>query len=158
MGHALELMLYDDNTASQTFELYGPKEYSMAEVAEMVDREIFTKRRHINVPRQILEPATRLLNRLLWWPLLSAEQVQMEHVDQVIDYKAKTFKDLGIEPGDISKFTYQYVVRFYPIPKAYAPTTLILLAARIPQRCVLRPAASEREGEERGEEVPARSG
>lgn len=104
-------MLYDDSTASQTFELYGPKEYSMEEIAEMVDREIFTKRRHINVPRQILEPATRLLNRLLWWPILSAEQVQMEHVDQVIDYKAKTFKDLGIEPGDISKFTYQYVVR-----------------------------------------------
>lgn len=110
VGHALELMLYDDNTASQTYELYGPKEYSMAEIADMVDKEIFTKRRHVNVPRQILEPAAKLLNRLLWWPILSAEQVQMEHIDQVIDYKAKTFKDLGIEPGDISKFTYQYVV------------------------------------------------
>lgn len=76
----------------------------------MVDREIFTKRRHINVPRQILEPAARILNKLLWWPMLSAEQIQMEHIDQVIDEKAKTFKDLGIEPGEISKFTYQYVV------------------------------------------------
>lgn len=132
VGHALELMLYDDSTASQTFELYGPKEYSMEEIAEMVDKEIFTKRRHVNVPRQILEPATRLLNRLLWWPVLSAEQVQMEHIDQVIDYKAKTFKDLGIEPGDISKFTYQYVVCFYPLPMAHAPGKLILPAARIP--------------------------
>lgn len=108
-------MLYDDNTASQTYELYGPKEYSMAEIADMVDKEIFTKRRHLNVPRQILEPAAKVLNRLLWWPMLSAEQVQMEHIDQVIDYKAKTFKDLGIEPGDISKFTYQYVVRPHPL-------------------------------------------
>lgn len=115
VGHALELMLYDDNTASQTYELYGPKEYSMAEIADMVDKEIFTKRRHVNVPRQILEPAAKLLNRLLWWPILSAEQVQMEHIDQVIDYKAKTFKDLGIEPGDISKFTYQYVVCPHPL-------------------------------------------
>lgn len=105
-------MLYDDTTASQTYELYGPKQYSTAEIAEMVDKEIFTKRRHINVPRQILEPAARILNKLLWWPMLSAEQIQMEHIDQVIDEKAKTFKDLGIEPGEISKFTYQYVVSF----------------------------------------------
>lgn len=110
VGHALELMLYDDTTASQTYELYGPKQYSTAEIAEMVDKEIFTKRRHINVPRQVLEPAARILNKLLWWPMLSAEQIQMEHIDQVIDEKAKTFKDLGIEPGEISKFTYQYVV------------------------------------------------
>lgn len=103
-------MLYDDSTASQTYELYGPKQHSMAEIAEMVDKEIFTKRRHINVPRQILEPAAVLLNKLLWWPMLSKEQIEMEHVDQVIDHNAKTFKDLGIEPGDISKFTYQYVV------------------------------------------------
>lgn len=158
VGHALELMLYDDSTASQTFELYGPKEYSMEEIAEMVDKEIFTKRRHINVPQRILEPAARLINRLLWWPVLSAEQVQMEHIDQVIDEKARTFKDLGIEPGEISKFTYQYVVCFYPFPKAPAPVTLIRSAARIPQWYVLRSTASERERKERREEIPARPG
>lgn len=89
----------------------------------MVDREIFNRRRHINLPRGILEPAAKLLNRVLWWPMLSAEQVQMEHIDQVIDEKAKTFKDLGIDPGDISKFTYHYVQgfrsgAFYDLPPA----------------------------------------
>ncbi|PSR90856.1 NAD dependent epimerase/dehydratase [Coniella lustricola] len=123
VGHALELMLYDDTTAGQTYELYGPKEYSTADIAEMVDKEIFAKRRHINVPRQILEPVAKLLNKVLWWPMLSAEQVQMEHIDQVIDPHAKTFKDLGIEPGDISKFTYHYVQgfrsgAFYDLPPA----------------------------------------
>lgn len=116
-------MLYDDTTASQTFELYGPKQYSTAEICELVDKEIFSQRRHINVPRAILEPVSKLLNQVLWWPWLSAEQVQMEHVDQVIDEKAKTFKDLGIEPGDISKFTYHYVQgfrsgAFYDLPPA----------------------------------------
>lgn len=116
-------MLYDDNTAAQTYELYGPKEYSTADIAEMVDKEIFAKRRHINVPRQILEPVAKLLNKVLWWPMLSAEQIQMEQIDQVIDPKAKTFKDLGIEPGDISKFTYHYVQgfrsgAFYDLPPA----------------------------------------
>ncbi|KUI59463.1 hypothetical protein VP1G_06711 [Cytospora mali] len=123
VGHALELMLYDDTTAAQTFELYGPKNYSTAEICELVDREIFSKRRHINVPRAILEPVAKVINQVLWWPWMSAEQVQMEHVDQVIDEKAKTFKDLGIEPGDISKFTYHYVQgfrsgAFYDLPPA----------------------------------------
>lgn len=143
VGHALELMLYDDNTAAQTYELYGPKEYSMAEIAEMVDREIFTKRRHINVPRQILEPAAKLLNQVLWWPMLSAEQVQMEHIDQMIDEKAKTFKDFGIEPGEISKFTYQYVVSFTSSPHNGCIKRTEPLEARIPQWCFLRSAASE---------------
>ncbi len=112
VGHALELMLYDDNTAGQTFELYGPKNYSTEEIAEMVDREIYKKRRHLNVPKAILEPAAGLLNRLLWWPILSAEDVQKEFIDQKIDETAKTFADLGITPGDISNYTYHYLVRF----------------------------------------------
>lgn len=130
-------MLYDDTTASQTYELYGPKQYSTAEIADMVDKEIFTKRRHINVPRQILEPAAKILNKLLWWPILSAEQIQMEHIDQVIDEKAKTFKDLGIEPGEISKFTYQYVVSPNRHCEAQALSNTDSLAARIPQWCIL---------------------
>ncbi|GAW24766.1 hypothetical protein ANO14919_143590 [Xylariales sp. No.14919] len=109
VGHALELMLYDDNTAGQTFELYGPKNYSTAEIAELVDREIFKKRRHINVPKAILEPATRLINRLIWWPVLCAEDVQKEFIDQKIDETAKTFADLGITPGEISDYTFQYL-------------------------------------------------
>jgi hypothetical protein len=151
-------MLYDDNTAAQTFELYGPKQYSTAQIAELVDREIFSRRRHINVPRQLLEPAAKLLNQVLWWPWMSAEQIQMEHVDQVIDEKAKTFKDLGIDPGDISKFTYHYVVSpLHLVAQASRVVRCILIpiTARLPQRRVLRPAASEREGEERGEKVPS---
>ncbi|KAJ8105401.1 hypothetical protein ONZ43_g7440 [Nemania bipapillata] len=111
VGHALELMLYDDTTAGQTFELYGPKNYSTAEIAEMVDREIYKKRRHINVPKAILEPVTGLLNRLLWWPILSAEDVQREFIDQKIDETAKTFADLGITPGDIRNYTYHYLLK-----------------------------------------------
>jgi len=107
-------MLYDDKTASQTFELYGPKNYSTAEIAELVDREIFKRRRHINLPKSILKPAAGLLNRLLWWDIMSADEVEREFHDQVIDETAKTFKDLGIEPTDISKWTYHYLVRPFP--------------------------------------------
>lgn len=110
VGTALERMLYDDNTASQTFELYGPKQYSTAEIAEIVDREIVKHRRHINVPKVLLKPAAYYLNKFLWWPTLSADQIEREFIDQTIDPTAKTFKDLDIEPAELSSLTYMYLV------------------------------------------------
>ena len=103
-------MLQDDNTASQTFELYGPKNYSTAEIAQLVDKEIIKHRRHINVPKPVLKPAANILNKLLWWPVLSADEVEREFIDQKIDSKAKTFRDLGIEPAEISNLTFHYLV------------------------------------------------
>ena len=110
VGQALEAMLYDDNTAGQTYELYGPKEYSTAEIAKLVDREIYKKRTHINLPKAILKPLAAVLNRVLWWPVLSAEDVDREFLDQKIDETAKTFADLGITPGDLKDHTYHYLV------------------------------------------------
>ncbi|KAM4062259.1 nmrA-like family protein [Hirsutella rhossiliensis] len=123
VGAALEKMLYDESTVGQTFELYGPKEYSMAQIAAMVDKEIFKKRRHLNVPKTLLKPIAGLLNRVLWWHTLSADEVEREFMDQVIDRDAKTLKDLGIEPGDIAQFTYHYLQGFrssnyYDLPPA----------------------------------------
>lgn len=116
VGHALEIMLLDDSTTSGTYELYGPKNYSMAEIAELADKEIIKHRRHINVPKRILRPIAKALNQLLWWPTMSADEVEREFIDQIIDPSAKTFKDLGIEPAEISDLTYQYLVQRVPIP------------------------------------------
>lgn len=110
VGKALEQMLYDDNTASQTYELYGPKNYSTAEIAALVDREIVKHRRHINVPKPILKPLAKVLNQALWWPVMSADEVEREFIDQSIDPKAKTFRDLGIEPAELENLTYHYLV------------------------------------------------
>ena len=113
-GQALEVMLHDDSTASQTYELYGPKNYSMAEIAELVDKEIVKQRRHINVPKRIMKPMADLLNRVLWWKTMSGDEVEREFIDQKIDPKAKTFKDLGIEPAELSSLTFHYLVRIIP--------------------------------------------
>ncbi|KAH7350067.1 NADH-ubiquinone oxidoreductase 40 kDa subunit [Plectosphaerella cucumerina] len=123
VGHALELMLYDDSTAGQTYELNGPKEYAMYEIAAMVDREIFKERKHFNIPKIAFKPLATLINRFLWWDITSADEIEREFHDQVYDESAKTFKDLGIEPGDISKFTYHYLQgfrssSFYDLPPA----------------------------------------
>lgn len=110
VGAALEQMLYDDSTAGETFELYGPKQYTMAQISQLVDKEIIKHRRHVNVPRQIMGPLSEALNKLIWFSTTSKDAVVREFLDQVIDKKAKTFKDLDIEPGDIANFTFSYLV------------------------------------------------
>lgn len=113
----------DDNTASQTFELFGPKNYSTAEIAELVDKEIHKHRRHVNVPKPILKPAATILNKALWWPVLSGDEVEREFIDQRIDPTAKTFKDLGIEPAELANLTFHYLVSSF-IFNSYYLTSL----------------------------------
>jgi NADH dehydrogenase (ubiquinone) 1 alpha subcomplex subunit 9 len=103
-------MLLDDSTAEQTYELFGPKNYSTEEIAELVDKEIIKHRRHINLPKRILKPVAGLLNQALWWPVLSADEVEREFIDQKIDPTAKTFNDLGIEPAELASLTFHYLV------------------------------------------------
>ena len=107
-------MCQDDTTASQTYELYGPTNYSTAEIAELVDREIVKKRRHINVPKFVMKPTSQVLNKVLWWNTFSGDVVEREFIDQVIDPSAKTYKDLGIEPADLKDLTFHYLVSCWP--------------------------------------------
>ncbi|KAF2470315.1 NADH-ubiquinone oxidoreductase-like protein 40 kDa subunit [Lindgomyces ingoldianus] len=109
VGMALEKMLHDDTTAAETYELYGPTDYSMAEISELVDKEIMKHRRHVNIPPRIMKPAARYLNKYLWWPIASEDEVEREFIDQTIDPTAKTFKDLDIEPIELSTMTYEYL-------------------------------------------------
>ena len=146
-------MLEDDNTASQTYELYGPTNYSMAEIAELVDREIFKKRRHINVPKMIMKPSAKLLNQLIWWKTTSADEIEREFLDQVIDPTAKTFKDLGMEPGDLKNFTFHYLVSEISGVRWLGANAKSPSLARIQELCFLRLASSNGTREEGGEEV-----
>lgn len=122
---ALEKIGFDDTTAGETFELYGPTNYSMAELAELVDREIIHKRRHINLPKRVLSPILYYLNKAVWWPVGSPQELEVEMVDQVIDKAAKTFADLGIEPAELQDLTYHYLQdyrssSYYDLPPATA--------------------------------------
>ena len=159
VGQALEIMLNDDNTAAQTYELYGPKNYSTAEIAALVDKEIMKHRRHFNVPKRIFKPAAGLLNRALWWPIISADEVEREFIDQTIDPSAKTFKDLGMEPAELSNLTFHYLVCSFPsVVKMILCTLADSLLARLSKRSILRFTPSNRTGEEGRKEVSACTG
>ena len=113
VGAALERIGMDDSTAGETYELYGPKNYSLKEISELVDKEIMKTRRHINVPKVVMGPMQEVLNKALWWPVGCKDQVEREFMNQFIDKNAKTFADLGMEAGDIAAFTFKYLVRLH---------------------------------------------
>jgi len=108
-------MLHDESTVGQTFELYGPKEYSTAEIAELVETEILKSRTRIYVPKALLKPFASILNKALWWNTMSPDEVERQHIDQMIDPEAKTFADLGMnELADLADLTFHYLVRVHP--------------------------------------------
>ncbi len=109
VGMALERMVHDDTTAAETYELYGPREYTMEEINGLVQKEVMHKRRHINIPKRIMKPVAGIANRLLWWPVSSADEVERQFIDQTIDPTAKTFKDLDIEPVELKTLTFEYL-------------------------------------------------
>ncbi|KAI9717245.1 MAG: hypothetical protein M1828_007266 [Chrysothrix sp. TS-e1954] len=112
VGAALEVMIEDDTTAAQTYELYGPREYTMREVNDIVTKEIIKKRPHFNVPAVLRKPFNQAMSRLVWWTENNADTVAREFIDQHIDPTAKTFKDLGIEPTELTATTYEYLQGF----------------------------------------------
>lgn len=109
VGAALEAMLYDDNTAGQTYELYGPTEYSMRQIHDICSAEILKRRPTINIPARIRKPLAQLMSKLFWAYTGSADVVTREFIDQVIDPTAKTFADLGIEPTELKSCTFEYL-------------------------------------------------
>lgn len=111
VGKALQAIAYDDSTAGQTFELYGPKQYTMREIADIVDRDTVTKRHRINLPKPVLKTVAKMLD-YVWWPTIAPDEVEREFLDQKIDPTAKTFADLQITPDDLETKSYGYLRHF----------------------------------------------
>jgi NADH dehydrogenase (ubiquinone) 1 alpha subcomplex subunit 9 len=59
-----------------------------------------------------MTPIAQLMNKLVWYSVMSKDSVAREFIDQTIDPSAKTFKDLGIESTDLANFTYHYLVSY----------------------------------------------
>ncbi|KAJ8608952.1 hypothetical protein MRB53_039391 [Persea americana] len=112
VGAALEVMCQDDSTAGQTYELYGPTPYTMSEQREIVAKEIVKVRPVVNIPQFLRKPVNTVLGKALWWTHVNSDQVTREFIDQSIDPLAKTFRDLGIEPCELTACTYEYLQGF----------------------------------------------
>lgn len=105
VARGLEKIAFDDSTAGQTFELYGPEKVSFHEIRNMING-ITEKYAQVGpfsyrfadykIPLPLAK-AIAQVQQLVWWKLTNPDQVQRHLINQHIDPNAKTFHDLGID-------------------------------------------------------------
>lgn len=99
---ALEKIAFDDSTAGKTYELYGPKEYTMAEIVSLVKQTTKNDIREVNLPKrihQLISDATQYL----FWAATSRDEIERGFINQTVDPNALTFADLGITPAKMEE-------------------------------------------------------
>lgn len=95
----------------QAYDLGGPAVYSFRELMELVLAQTGRRRMLVPLPFWLAEMEAVFLG-LLPKPLLTTDQVALLRSDNVVDAKAKTFKNLGIQPRSAEMILPTYLMRF----------------------------------------------
>ncbi len=111
---AIVQALLDDEAAGQTYELGGPKVYSMKQIMQLTLSAIHKKRLLLPVPGALLKPLAFALElQPLFAPPITCDQIELLKHDNVVSDGAKGLKDLGVAPptpveGLIETYLYRY--------------------------------------------------
>jgi uncharacterized protein YbjT (DUF2867 family) len=103
--------LEDPATAGRTYELGGPKIYTLRELFELLLHEIRRQRRFINLPFQLAALQARFMS-ILPNPPLTPDQVELLKRDNVASPGALTLSSLGIAPNAVESILPTYLDRF----------------------------------------------
>ncbi|RHZ81169.1 hypothetical protein Glove_123g190 [Diversispora epigaea] len=120
---ALETILSDESTIGETYELYGPREYTHEQIYNLVDDILGSRRTQIYIPKMI----AMIVAKLMHLPFISSyspDDVERAHINDKItplfidkeqkerNTAVKTFEDLGILPKNLES-TALSVLRYY---------------------------------------------
>lgn len=118
VAKGLEHIGYDDSTAGQTFELYGPEKMTFLEIRQMIHgiTQDFAQAGPISynfadyqIPLQLAKLIAGV-KQIPYWKLTNPDQVERHMIHQTIDPNAKTFADLGINDLDqLANVIFSYV-------------------------------------------------
>jgi NADH dehydrogenase len=111
VAEAVVRCIDDSATAGRTYELGGPKIYSLRALMELLLDEIRRKRLLINVPFGVAAIQARLLSLLPDAPL-TPDQVEMLKYDNIVSPNALGFEALGITPTAVEAILPTYLDRF----------------------------------------------
>ncbi|MGE5270903.1 MAG: complex I NDUFA9 subunit family protein [Thiohalocapsa sp.] len=111
IADAVVRVLDDSATAGRTYELGGPRVYTLRALTELLLAEIRRKRLLIDLPFGLASLQARLM-ALLPNPPLTPDQVEMLKRDNVIGSGALGFEALGIAPTAIEAVLPTYLDRF----------------------------------------------
>jgi len=103
--------LDDSTTAGRTYELGGPKIYSLRALTELLLAEIHRRRYLLDLPFGLASLQARLMS-LLPNPPLTPDQVEMLKRDNVVSSGALTLATLGITPTPVEPILPTYLDRF----------------------------------------------
>lgn len=111
VAEAVVRSLADPATAGRTYELGGPKVYTLRELTELVLEETRRKRLLFNLPFGLAALQARLMS-LLPSPPLTPDQVEMLKHDNVVAPGALGLAALGIAPTAVEAILPTYLDRF----------------------------------------------
>ena len=103
-------MLADPGTAGQTYELAGPRAYTVRELVMFTLRLIGKRRRLMTVPFAMAEVLARLFE-LLPSPPLTTSQVDLLKADNLASGALPGFQELGIQPEAVEAVVPTYIGR-----------------------------------------------
>jgi NADH dehydrogenase len=105
--------LHEPKTKGKVYELGGPKVYSFKQLMQLMLRQIRRKRLLLPIPFAVAQVQAGVAE-LLPKPLLTRDQVTLLKQDNVVGDKAKTFKQLGLQPQAIEAILPTYLERYRP--------------------------------------------
>ena len=101
----------DSATAGRTYELGGPRGYTLRELTELLLAEIHRKRLLIDLPFGLATLQARLM-ALLPNPPLTPDQVEMLKRDNIVSSGALSLTALGLAPTAVEAILPSYLDRF----------------------------------------------
>lgn len=114
VASAILRAVQDEAAAGQTYELGGPKVYSMKEILQLTLAAIHKKRLLLPVPGALLKPLAFALElQPIFAPPITRDQIELLKRDNVVSAGARGLKDLGIDQptpveGVIDTYLYRY--------------------------------------------------
>jgi uncharacterized protein YbjT (DUF2867 family) len=110
VAEAVCRMLADPGTAGQTYELAGPRTYTVRELVMFTLRLIGKRRLLMTVPFAMAEVLARLFE-LLPSPPLTTSQVDLLKADNLASGALPGFRELGIQPEAVEVVVPTYISR-----------------------------------------------
>jgi NADH dehydrogenase len=110
VAEAVSCIIADHETAGRTYELAGPRVYTMRELVEMTLRLIGRRRLLVPVPFAVATVQARLFE-LLPGPPLTTSQVDLLRTDNVASGVLPGFRELDIEPKGVEEVVPTYIGR-----------------------------------------------
>jgi hypothetical protein len=82
---ALELMMHDNSTAGQTFDLAGPKTFTREDLLAFVEKYSYQKPKVVHLPKALKLFLAAIRNRVSYWhvPGWTPDEIVREHIDHV---------------------------------------------------------------------------